>query len=64
MAGPTEATVTGNAAIALSAFGKLDCSENIKNIEHTEYLPSGDDLWSKYDEIYKNIILKAKGFNS
>lgn len=64
IAGPTEATVIGNAAIALSAFEKLDCSENVINTEQTEYLPSGDDLWSKYDEIYKNIILKAKGFNS
>ena len=64
LAGPTEATVIGNVKVALSALGELDITEVSDYAEQTVYYPNNGNVWRDYDEVYKNIILKAGKSNA
>ncbi len=63
LAGPTEATVMGNIAVAYHALGEI---EDFKAIRQTvinstdlkQYLPTNSEAWDKAYEDYKKIIGK------
>lgn len=61
LAGPTEATVMGNIAVAFYALGEIaDFKEIRKTIANStdlkEYIPENTDEWNKAYEDYKKIL--------
>ncbi|MBP0990201.1 MAG: rhamnulokinase [Oscillospiraceae bacterium] len=57
--GPSEATIIGNVKVALAALGEPCDGVGTESGSNTEYLPDKNNVWSQYDEIYKNILYKA-----
>ena len=63
LAGPTEATVMGNIAVALYALGEIDDSKNIRKIvsnstELKVYEPHGSEAWEEAYQRYLEVVEK------
>ena len=63
LAGPTEATVMGNIAVAYNALGELKDFKDIRktvsaSTDLKHYSPENADLWEKAYEDYLKVINK------